>query len=146
MWFRIKVKHSFVDGPLHLLKLLYLLRGQTGEVKDAVTKSIQNGSFHAHSESLLISLLASSSNENRTFAVNMILKVRGDSEKGDVSVRKQKKPTVNFDAVTLLELIDRSNEQILKPNFTCNMTKEDLPKSSRFSYGSTLLSSPHPVM
>ena len=72
----------------------------------------------------------------------MILKVRADSEQGDVSVRKRKKPTLNFDAVTLLELIDWSNEQILQPNFTCNMTKEDF----RFSYGSTLLSSPHPVM
>ena len=39
--------------------------------------------FHAYSEPLLISLLASSSNENRTFAVNMILKVRGNSEQGD---------------------------------------------------------------
>ena len=56
--------------------IIFLLRGHTVEVKDAVTKSIQNGEFHAHSESLLISLLASSSNENRTFAVNMILKVR----------------------------------------------------------------------
>jgi hypothetical protein len=128
MWFRIKVKHSIVDGPHHLIKLLYLLRAQTVEVKDAVTKSIQNGAFHAHSESLLISLLASSLNENRTFAVNMILKIRGDSEQGDTSVRNRKKPTLNFDAVTLLELIDWSNEQILEPNFTCNMTKRDLKK------------------
>ena len=104
------------------------LRGQTVKVKDAVTKSIQNGAFHAHSEPLLISLLAGSSNENRTFAVNMILKVRGDSEQGDASVRNRKKPTLNYDAVTLLELIDWSNEQILEPNFTCNMTKKDLQK------------------
>ena len=58
VWFRIKVKHSIVDGPHHLIKLLYLLRAQTVEVKDAVSKSIQNRAFHAHSESLLISLLA----------------------------------------------------------------------------------------
>ena len=87
MCFRIKVKHSIVDGPHHLIKLLYLLRAQTGEVKDAVSKSIQNGAFHAHSKSFLISLLASSSNENRTFAINMILKVRGDLGQGDASVR-----------------------------------------------------------
>ena len=58
----------------------------------------------------------------------MILKVRGDSEQGDASIRNRKKPTLNFDAVTLLELIDWSNEQILEPNFTCNMTKKDLQK------------------
>ena len=128
MLFRIKVKHSIVDGGHHLIKLLYLLTGQTVEVKDAFTKSNLNGAFHAHSESLLISLLASSSNENRTFTVYMILKVRGDSEQGDASVRNRKKPTLNFDAVTLLEFIDWSNEQILELNFTCNMTKKDLKK------------------
>ena len=58
----------------------------------------------------------------------MILKVREDSEQGDASIRNRKKPTLNFDAVTLLELIDWSNEQILEPNFTCNMTKKDLQK------------------
>ena len=58
----------------------------------------------------------------------MILKVRGDSEQGDASVRNRKKPTLNFDAVTLLELIDWSNEQILEPNFTCNMIKKDFKK------------------
>ena len=101
--------------------------------------------FHAHSESLLISLLASSLNEIRTFAVNIILKVRGDSEQSDASVRNRKKPTLNFDAVTLHELTNWSNEQILGPNFICNMTKKDLQKINRFSYKSTLLSSPHPV-
>ena len=56
----------------------------------------------------------------------MILKVRGDSEQDDASVRNRKKHTLNFDAVTLLEFIDWSNEQILQLNFTCNMTKKDL--------------------
>ena len=36
----------------------------------------------------------------------MTLKIRGDSEQGDASIRNRKKPTLNFDAVTLLELID----------------------------------------
>ena len=47
----------------------------------------------------------------------MILKVRGDSEQGDTSVRNRKKSTLNFDAVTLLKLIDWSNEHIVRVAF-----------------------------
>ena len=87
MWLRIRVKHSIVDGPLHLIKLIYLFRSQTVDAKDAVTKSFQNGAFHAHSDFLLISPLF---RIMLTFAVNMILKVRGDSEQVDASIRNRK--------------------------------------------------------
>ena len=73
-------------GPI---KLLYRLKSQIMEVKGA--KSFQNEAFHAPSESVLISQLASSSKQNKTFAVNTIMKVRGNSELGITSVRSRKK-------------------------------------------------------
>ena len=51
-----------------------------------------------------MALLASSEEKDRKFAVDKILKIRGDDENGDKSVRPRKMPPVNFDSTKLMTL------------------------------------------
>ena len=41
MWFEIKVKHNWTNGPHHILKQLQLVHLQTDKVKDIVMPYIQ---------------------------------------------------------------------------------------------------------
>ena len=56
------------------------------EVGDIVIPYIRSGAWFAHPESVLVSLLASPSFEDREFGVQQILKIRGDSDLGDMQV------------------------------------------------------------
>ena len=59
MFFEIKVKHSILDGPNHVVNQLRLLRSQPLQVVKIVSPYIQTGAWFAHSEAILLSLLAS---------------------------------------------------------------------------------------
>ena len=67
VWFDIKIKHSIVDGPYHVLTLMCLVRQQSKEVRDIVTPYIRSGARYSHPEGILVSLLASPSLEDRQF-------------------------------------------------------------------------------
>ena len=69
IWFDIKVKHSFVDGPHHILTLLRLVRQQSEEVKDIVIPYVRLGAWFAHPEAILISLLSSAVSKETEFAL-----------------------------------------------------------------------------
>ena len=43
MFIEIKVKHSLMDGPDHIVTLLYLLRAQPPKVVKAVSPYVQTG-------------------------------------------------------------------------------------------------------
>ena len=123
IWFDIKVKHSIVDGPHHILTLLRLVRQQSEEVKDIVIPYVRLGAWFAHPEAILISLLSSAVSEEREFAVGQILSIRGDSDLGDMSVRARVTPFLNIDATTLIGMIDWNKEKIHEPVFTCKLKK-----------------------
>ena len=105
IFFDIKVKHSLVDAPYHILTQLRILKTQPKKVRDLVTFYIRKGAWYAHHENVLTSLLASSNAEDRKFAVDQILKLRGKSEYGDMSVRPRKTPKLNLAATSLIQLI-----------------------------------------
>ena len=69
MFFEIKVKHSIVDGPKHIITLLQLLHAQPPEVVKAVSPYVQTGAWFAHPEALLITLLSSERKGERMFTV-----------------------------------------------------------------------------
>ena len=71
-----------------------------------MTEVIVRGAYSAHCENLLTSLLCSDDQEDRKFAVNKILEVRGGQEEGDMSVRIRRNPTINLADSKLIELID----------------------------------------
>ena len=73
--------HSIKDAPLHLIHTLQLLAKRSDEVKAVVSEVIICGAYSAHSEKLLTSILCSDKQEDRKFAVNKILEVRGGKKK-----------------------------------------------------------------
>ena len=54
MFYEIKVKHSILDGPRHILTLLRLLRSQPQEVLEIVSWYVNKGVWFAHSEAILL--------------------------------------------------------------------------------------------
>ena len=126
LYFDIKAKHSIKDAPFHLVHMSELLAQQSDEVKAVVTEVIVRGAYSAHSENLLTSLLCSVDQEDRKFAVNKILEVRGGQEEGDMSVRIRRNPTINLAASKPIELIDWRSATVLEPVFTCKMTISEI--------------------
>ena len=72
------------------------------------------------------SMLSSEDNEDIKYAVSIILKIRGNKELGDMSVRPRKTPKLKLNATTLKTLITLKIVECDKPVFTCKMTKEEL--------------------
>ena len=58
---------------------------------------IQTGVWYAHSECVLLSLLGSEVAEDRSFATQCILKMRGEDKLGDLSVRDRVTPRLNLE-------------------------------------------------
>ena len=126
MFFEIKVKHTIVDAPYHILTQLKLLRQQNNLVQQAVESCVRSGALFAHSESVLLSLLVSSDKHDRSFAVDTIIKLRNGKEKGDKGIRIRKKPFINLKAERLRDLIDWNKEKISEPIFTCDLLSDEL--------------------
>lgn len=126
IYFDIKVKHLIEDAPYHILTSLRILKKQPKKVRDIVTFYIRTGAWYAHSECLLLSMLASSKMEEREVAVKKILELRGAREFGDTSVRPRKTPKLNLSATSLVELIDWQPGEVDEPVFTCSMSKTEV--------------------
>ena len=124
MWFQIKVRHSWIEGPRHVLTHLQLLKLQSPEVQNILIPYIRTSSWYAHSEAILQTMLCSGDESERKFAVNKILKMRGKEIFGKTNPRPRKLPQMNVDATNLQDLINwnRAHESLL----TCNLNKEEL--------------------
>ena len=126
LFFDIKVKHHLIHGPYHVLTQLRILRTLPKNVKTIVTPYVRTGAWYSHTECILLSLLGSEKAEDRKFAVQMILKIRGESELGDLSVRPRLMPQLNLKATTLQNMITWKLKEAHEPIFTCKLTKEEL--------------------
>ena len=126
MYFDIKVKHTLIYGPEHILTQLRLMRELPDHVKEIITPFIRTGAWHSHSECVLLSLLGSQSEDDRIFAVEKILSLRGEKEFGDTSVRPRRLPRLNTDATTLKNLISWESHNTFEPIYTCNLSQIEL--------------------
>ena len=72
VWFDVKVRNCFVNGPRHLLKQLELVRMQKKKVQQLVAPHIARLAWYGHSEAVLQTLLCSEEQEERTKAVKEI--------------------------------------------------------------------------
>jgi hypothetical protein len=124
MWFQIKVKHSWIEGPRHVLTHLSLLKLQSPEVQAVLLPYLRTSAWYAHSESILQTLLTSQDPKERDFAVKKILKIRGKQDVGKTQPRKRKLPELNEEATELQDLIkwDRAQEPLL----TCTLTRQEI--------------------
>ena len=107
LYFDIKVKNTLVDAPYHVLTAVRIFQNQPKDVQEPIKKCMIRGAFHAHPENVILSLLASEVEEDRSFAIDKILQVRDEdsSEFGNMNVRSRKTPEINFNATSLKNLI-----------------------------------------
>ena len=87
MWFEIKVKKSWLEGPRHVLKQLFLVRDLDEDIQKHVIPYMKSSAWNAHSEHILQTMLAGEGIEEQDFAIQQILRIKGESELGDLSVR-----------------------------------------------------------
>ena len=76
VWFRVKCQPHIQDGSKHFYYMVELSRDLNEEAKQVVEKVLQDISHFAHSESIVISLLADEREELRRKGVLYILDCR----------------------------------------------------------------------
>ena len=89
---------------------------------------IRSGAWFAHSEPLLLTLLASNDKDERSFAVETISKLREGRDRGQKDPRPRRTPNLNIEATKPRDLIDWNIETILEPIFTCDLTLDELKR------------------
>ena len=124
MWFRIKSKHSWLEGPRHILTELGLFKLQSPEVQEILLPTLRRSAWHSHSEAVLQSMVCSQDREEREFAVSAILKIRGRNKLGNTKPRPMKLPELNVDATELKDMI--SWKKAKEPLLTCSLAKEEI--------------------
>jgi hypothetical protein len=143
MWFQIKSQHHWLQGPHHVLHQLKLWRLQDAEVQYYTLDTVQRGSWYAHSEHLLQTLISSESEEDRRFAINKIVEIREKAKETEQKkaetikgrkkskqvdhkkIRDRKTPELNMEAKNLKELISWEAD-ICEPVLTENLTEDQL--------------------
>ena len=115
-----------MNGPDHVLHLLTLVQQQRETVQKALEASLKRGSWYAHSEHILIKLLASEDPEDREWAVNKIVNIRRkkDGKKLRIRFGEEKHRPVNLQATSLKDLIDWNADCTTEPPITVNLTLE----------------------
>ena len=129
MWFEIKCKPGLVNGPRHVFRMIRLLEDHAPRrVKEIVVPVVNRGAWHAHSENLLLSLLASEDKEERDLAVDVIVKLRQGKNTGDKSVRQFRVPELNWKAEKVTELISWSDpsQLVFEPVLSCDLSLSEL--------------------
>ena len=126
MWFSIKVNHSWLMGPRHILTELSLVKLQSQEVQDIVESTLRRSAWNSHSESVLQTMVCSDKEDEREFAVATILKIRGKNKLGNIKPRPRKLPMLNLEATSLKDMINWKGAK--EPVLTCGITKEELIK------------------
>lgn len=105
-WFEIKCEPYYMDGPRYLLKSLELFHLLPLKTRDIVRFYIERNAYFAHSENILLAMLADTDPNMRIKAINIIKKIRKEEVFGDDSPRPFHVPTLNFKAKTYDEMID----------------------------------------
>ena len=126
MFFLLKVKHSWLEAPRHVLHELELFRLQSPKVQELLLPTLCRGAWNSHSESVLQTMLCSKAREEREFAVDKILQIRGRGEFGDLRPRARKHPQLSLAAEKLQDMINWKGAK--EPVLSCSLSIADLKK------------------
>ena len=128
MWFEIKFEPLYKDGPKHMLTSVKLFRSLSTNIQEIVGPHIKRNAYFAHSENILMAMLADTNLEMRQKAIGIITDIRQGSVFGDDSPRQFNVPKLNFSAGQYDELIDWKNERIYESVITAQISTSDLQK------------------
>lgn len=124
-WFEIKSSWSCKDGSRHLFNMIRRSRYLPGHLKKVIDPVIKRNGYYAHSENLLIAMIADDRKFIRELALRRILKCRKSSAKTE-DVRIFRVNELNFDCEDYVDLIDWQNVSISEPPLTMGISDENL--------------------
>ena len=125
-WFLyIKTRPNCTDGPRHIFQLFHLL---PPDVQNIVKPYITRNAYFAHSENILLAMLADSDNPKRCKVCDNIMSLRHQKTSSQTTVVRQfHVPTIPFDATDRRDLIDWfGNKYFSEPPLTMILSEQIL--------------------
>lgn len=123
MWFKIKRDSDIFNGPRHFFWYMKAIEWLPNAHKNIIRTVINNNSYFAHPENVLLSMLVDNQYNVRKKAVEIILRSRSETHEG---VRTFKKPNLNYNASVYYEMVDFDNEEICEPSISKNLSDAEL--------------------
>lgn len=126
MYFNIKYYSSVVYGSTLFFKFISWTRYLQPNLRQVVSRVIQDNAYFAHSENILLSMLFDDRMEKRNIAIKKILHYRKNLA-DPMQLRVYKKPLINFNCTDYTNMIDLNDDNILfEPPFTLSYPYEHL--------------------
>lgn len=126
MYFNIKYYSSVVYGSVLFFKYITWAQFLDQNLRTIVNRVIENNSYFAHSENILLSMLFDDRKEVRDNAIKKILRYR-DNVEDPSELREYKKPDINFNCFNYTNLINLNDiNNVFEPPFTRNIPYETL--------------------
>ena len=124
-WFKFKSNPHIQDGARNYFFLVELSRKLVQPDKNIALKVLQDISYWAHSENIIISMLSDVREEIRRKAVLRIMKARREFNE-DTHPRQFIPPIVNFEALNYFDLIDWDVEPCTEPHLTVDIDLDNI--------------------
>lgn len=126
MYFNVKFYNSVVYGSKLLFNFIRSSQFLPKNLQEIVNKAIQNNSFFAHTENILLAMLFDERKSVRENAINKIIYYR-EKLQDTSKLRSYKKNIINFDCTDYMNLVDLDNDDILfEPPLTFDIPHEHL--------------------
>lgn len=126
MYFNIKYYESVVYGSVLVGKFIRWTQYLPNNLRSVVNTVIENNSYFAHCENVLLSMLFDDRQHIRKYALEKILHFRNDLYEPS-NIRTYLKPKINFDATDYVHMIDLDDDENLsEPPFTRSIPYEHL--------------------
>lgn len=125
MWFAIKCNPYCINGPEHVFSTIKCVKQVSEESATIVKRYISRNAYFAHSENLLLAMLADSSRDKRQKAVHKILQSRKEASRNKV-VRVFKVPSLNYDADDWTDVINWDEADICEPPLTHKLSNDEI--------------------
>lgn len=128
MYFNVKYYNSVIYGSALLSKFIRSTQYLPQNLREIVNTVIQNNSYFAHPENVLLTMIFDDRKPIRQRAIEKILYYR-DKLCNPNQLRAYKKHTINFEITDYVEIIDLDDDNILtEPPYTAKIPYEHLVK------------------
>lgn len=131
MWFLLKKKPLFTDGPAALFTTMQLINKQPYSVRTVVKPVVQHNGWAAEPGTMLCAMLAAEERDIREKAVMMIKRIRVKPPKKPrkrvlQGIRKLEVPTLQWNATTWDQIIDWDKLVVHEPHILERLSLEQL--------------------
>ena len=131
VWFQVKSKWKFTNGPAHLFSLMRLINTQSKEIQKVVKPVVQRNAFFAEPGVMVCAMLESEQESVRRVAVNLIRETRNNpnkisKEKVLQGVRKHEVPLLRWNVKAWHKIIDWSKTKFYEPFILAKLNIEEI--------------------